>query len=80
MVLPITWSVIDGKLDGVLSLKSFHEINSGDVLLSLRNCLLKLGIDDDNNFDLEDLKGKITERTSVNLSKENFKKFYSDFQ
>ena len=56
------------------------EINSGDVLLSLRNCLLKLGIDDDDDFDLEDLKGKITERTSMNLTKENFKKFYSDFQ
>jgi len=80
MVLPITWSVIDGKLDGVLSLKSFHEIDSREVLLSLRNCLLKLGINDDDDFDLEVLKGKITERTSVNLSKENFKKFYSDFQ
>lgn len=80
MVLPITWSVIGGKLDGVLSLKSFHEVNSGDVLLNLRNCLLELGIEDDDDFNLEVLKGKITERTFVNLSKENLKKFYSDFQ
>jgi hypothetical protein len=79
MVLPIKWTIVEGKLDGVLSLKSFHKINSGDVLLSLRNCLIKLGIDDDDDFDLEDLRGKITERTSMNLTKENFKKFYSDF-
>ena len=73
MVLPVKWSIIDKKLDGVLLLESFHSLTSGDVLINLRNCLRQLKINDDNNFDLKKLKGKVTERTCSPLSKENLR-------
>jgi len=69
MVIPVKWSIVEGKLDGVLLLDKNHEVSSSEVLLELRNCLSELNLKDDNNFDLELLRGKVTERTYNSLCK-----------
>lgn len=67
----IRWTVVNGKLDGVPVLDEPHEKIADDVLLDLRNCLLKIGIDDDDDFKIEMLKDKVTERTCNNLVRED---------
>ena len=55
--------------------------NSEDVLVNLRNCLLELGINDDDNFDIEMLRDKVTNRTQNNLDNVTIEKLnqYDDF-
>ena len=67
----IMWTVVNGKLDGVPILDEPHEKIADDVLINLRNCLLKIGIEDDDNFKIEMLKDKVTERTFHNIIGEN---------
>ena len=70
MVVPIKWSVVNGKLDGVPVLNIPHEKDASDVLIQLRNCLMELGTPDDNNFKIEMLQDNITERTVKKLNKD----------
>ena len=74
MAVHVKWSIKNGKLDGVLVLDKNHETICETVLVELRNCLLKLNIPDDSNFDIQMLKGKVTERTKNNLVKEDLLK------
>ena len=72
--IDISFDVINEKLDGVPILSEHHQVDCEKVLVELRNCLLKLGIPDDSNFDIQMLKGKVTERTKNNLVKEDLLK------
>ena len=69
MAVYVQWSVIEGKLDGIPILYENHKKYSDEVLVNLRNCLLELGIDDDSNFNIEMLKGKVTDRTQKKLDR-----------
>ena len=60
---------LEGKLDGIPILYENHKKYSDEVLVILRNCLLELGIDDDSNFNIEMLKGKVTDRTQKKLDR-----------
>ena len=74
MAVYVKWSVIDGKLDGIPMLYENHKKNCEEVLVNLRNCLLELGISDDSSFNIEMLRGKVTDRTQNNLFKEELEK------
>ena len=74
MLVRVKFCVINEKLDGVPILSEHHQVDCEKVLVELRNCLLKLGIPDDSNFDIQMLKGKVTERTKNNLVKEDLLK------
>ena len=75
MAVHVKWSVKNGKLDGVLVLDKNHETICETVLVELRNCLLQLGIPDDSSFDIQKLRGKVTERTYSSLCKSNIVAF-----
>jgi hypothetical protein len=74
MAISVKWKVKHGKLDGVLVLDKHHHVLAKNVLVELRNCLLELGIPDDNNFNIQMLEGKVTDRTKNNLVKEDLLK------
>ncbi len=74
MLVSVKFCVVNGKLDGVPILSEHHQVDCEKVLVELRNCLLKLNIPDDSNFDIQMLKGKVTERTKNNLVKEDLLK------
>ena len=74
MAISVKWKVKHGKLDGVLVLDKHHHVLAENVLVDLRNCLLELGIPDDNNFNIQMLEGKVTDRTKNNLVKEDLLK------
>ena len=56
----VEWKVKDGKLDTSLVFDRPLEMESKPVLENFKNCIKKLGMDLDKNFDIENLRGKLS--------------------
>lgn len=60
----VEWKITGGKLDASLIFNKPLEMESGTVFEQFKSCMKSLGIDLDNNFDIEQIREKLSSNVS----------------